>query len=176
MWGGGMWPEAEPMGGGGMWPEGEPTISGGMWPEAEPMGGGMWPEAEPRDECGGCVATCMANFAEMGPEMEPHSHSSGPPECMRDCYFACTAHLADQSPPLDHATCGCGATANPALTALTALTLASFVYRAVAACDLSTCPENGLGPEDPGRPFIEVRVEPSHSWPLLSGSLKHSGL
>ena len=103
MWGGGMWPEAEPMGGGGMWPEGEPTS------------GGMWPEAEPRDECGGCVATCMANFAEMGPEMEPHSHSSGPPECMRDCYFACTAHLADQSPPLDHATCGCGATETPLL-------------------------------------------------------------
>ena len=110
------------MGGGGMWPEAEP-IGGGMWPEGEPIGGGMWPEGEPRDECGGCVATCMANFAEMGPEMEPHSHSSGPPECFRDCYFACT----DQAPPLDHATCGCRTPTNPRTnpTAQIALTLAS---------------------------------------------------
>ena len=122
MWGGGMWPEAEPTSGGGMWPEGEP-IGGGMWPEAEPMGGGMWPEAEPRDECGGCVATCMLNFAEAPAPAPAGPYHSGPPECLHDCYFACTA----QPPPLDPATCGCRTPTNPRAnpTAPTALTLAS---------------------------------------------------
>ena len=133
MWGGGMWPEGEPVSGGGMWPEAEPIgggmwpeaepMGGGMWPEGEPIGGGMWPEAEPRDAslCADCVATCMLNFAEKGPEMQPHH--SGPPECLHDCYFACT----NQPPPLDPATCGCRTFTNPRAnpTAPTALTLAS---------------------------------------------------